>query len=491
MSTFSFRRCLWTSSVLKALEELCQCAVSPVRWICRALVRCPPDLLRSHGPRHLPSRARRRRLLRRTRRRPGQSPAQHCRPRGWPAADPQRGAHRLRRLQRRILRLSRSKRPMLDARGHQFRTHCDTELFPHLWEDHGDGMLSSICTANSPSPCGTTASNSWCWPAIASASVRFLDPANHAGGDCLLFASEIKALLASGMDQGPARSARHRPGLHLLRRARARTCFEGVNSLLPGHYLTIQPGGPTATHQAKVQDQAYWEIDFPDQGQEDLAAHRIAKQDRRRLRRGDAPGRGTPAAGRRAGCLLPQRRHRFEHRRRPGGEVAGPSVPAPPSPVAHTLDNRPPSSSAASAFRRRLPSGGTSKHILQLASTAHPSARLHRPSPSRAPPHPPPQRLTVSPQIAAAAPGPTPPHPHAPPPPPPWLSSRRICSISTRFTLFSVASANNLLPATSFPLPAFQLLSRQIFPVFNQRLIEQLFLFPPLAGSVSVLEIFS
>src|SRR4029453_7236136 len=32
----------------------------------------------------------------------------------------------------------------LEGRGHRFRTHCDTELLPHLWEDHGDGMLERL-----------------------------------------------------------------------------------------------------------------------------------------------------------------------------------------------------------------------------------------------------------------------------------------------------------------------------------------------------------
>src|SRR5947209_589379 len=27
----------------------------------------------------------------------------------------------------------------LEARGHRFRTHCDTELIPHLWEEHEEG----------------------------------------------------------------------------------------------------------------------------------------------------------------------------------------------------------------------------------------------------------------------------------------------------------------------------------------------------------------
>src|SRR5437762_2751409 len=26
----------------------------------------------------------------------------------------------------------------LEGRGHRFRTHCDTELVPHLWEDHAE-----------------------------------------------------------------------------------------------------------------------------------------------------------------------------------------------------------------------------------------------------------------------------------------------------------------------------------------------------------------
>ena len=32
----------------------------------------------------------------------------------------------------------------LESRGHHFRTHCDTELLPHLWEDHGEEMLEKL-----------------------------------------------------------------------------------------------------------------------------------------------------------------------------------------------------------------------------------------------------------------------------------------------------------------------------------------------------------
>src|SRR5678816_4750084 len=61
-------------------------------------------------------------------------------------------------------------------------------------------------------------------------------------GDWLLFASEIKALLASGM--APARPDRR--GIdHIFTFAALPepvTCFEGVQLLRAGHYLDVIPG---------------------------------------------------------------------------------------------------------------------------------------------------------------------------------------------------------------------------------------------------------
>ena len=36
------------------------------------------------------------------------------------------------------------QRAKLEARGHRFRTHCDTELFPHMWEEYGDRMFDHL-----------------------------------------------------------------------------------------------------------------------------------------------------------------------------------------------------------------------------------------------------------------------------------------------------------------------------------------------------------
>ena len=47
-------------------------------------------------------------------------------------------------------------RASLESRGHHFRTHCDTEILPHLWEDHGRTCWRN-CADNLPSPFGTNA----------------------------------------------------------------------------------------------------------------------------------------------------------------------------------------------------------------------------------------------------------------------------------------------------------------------------------------------
>ena len=81
-------------------------------------------------------------------------------------------------------------------------------------------------------------------------------------GEVLLFASEIKALLASGLV--PARPDVR--GINQVFTFFALpgpvTCFEGVSCLLPGHSLTIDLKSGTVT------DRIYWEIDFPDLGDE-------------------------------------------------------------------------------------------------------------------------------------------------------------------------------------------------------------------------------
>jgi asparagine synthase (glutamine-hydrolysing) len=158
-------------------------------------------------------------------------------------------------------------RAELTARGHRFSTHCDTELIPHLWEDHQEDLFSRLR--------GQFAFALWDGPRrrIVLARDRFgICPLywtrqTSREGDWLLFASEVKALLASGLVE--ARPDRR--GINHLFTFFALpgpiTCFEGVQLLPPGHFLSLQfssPGEP-----ARVNERSYWQIDFPDRGQED------------------------------------------------------------------------------------------------------------------------------------------------------------------------------------------------------------------------------
>jgi asparagine synthase (glutamine-hydrolysing) len=154
-------------------------------------------------------------------------------------------------------------RARLVARGHRLVTHCDAEIVPHLWEEYQEEMFDHLH--------GQFAFALW------DATGRRLILARDRFGICplfwtrqgnwFLFASEIKALLATGMV--PARPDRR--GINQVFTFFALpgpvSCFEGVQSLLPGRYLTIQFG----RHQlqlASMMEQTYWEIDFPDRGHE-------------------------------------------------------------------------------------------------------------------------------------------------------------------------------------------------------------------------------
>ncbi|MDZ4286646.1 MAG: asparagine synthase (glutamine-hydrolyzing) [Prosthecobacter sp.] len=155
------------------------------------------------------------------------------------------------------------KRVELAARGHVLHTHCDTEIIPHMWEDHQEGMWERLR--------GQFAIALWDdrRKQLLLGRDRFgISPIYWTRqGDWLLFASEIKGLLASGMV--PARPDRR--GLDHVFTFSALpgpiTCFEGVQMLPPAHYLEISPAHGRGSHPS-IQEHKYWEMDFPDQGDE-------------------------------------------------------------------------------------------------------------------------------------------------------------------------------------------------------------------------------
>jgi len=167
------------------------------------------------------------------------------------------------------------QRAELESRGHRLVTHCDTEIVPHLWEENQEGVFERLR--------GQFALALW-----DERRHRLVLGRDRFGicplywtrqGDWLLFASEIKALLASGLV--PAR-----PDLrgidHIFTFAALpgpTTCFEGVQLLPPGHYLRIVPDNDRGAAPA-ISEHAYWEMDFPDRGDEDPGRNPRALVDR-------------------------------------------------------------------------------------------------------------------------------------------------------------------------------------------------------------------
>src|SRR6516162_7204985 len=156
------------------------------------------------------------------------------------------------------------RREELKQRGHRLVTHCDTEIIPYFWEDHREGMWERLR--------GQFAIALWDERErqLQLGRDRFgIAPLFWTRqGDWLLFASEIKGLLASGMV--PARPDRR--GIdHVFTFSAVpgpRTCFENVQLLPPGHFLSITPGNGRVAR-AEVKERAYWEIHFPDEGAEE------------------------------------------------------------------------------------------------------------------------------------------------------------------------------------------------------------------------------
>ncbi|MBX6313003.1 MAG: asparagine synthase (glutamine-hydrolyzing) [Isosphaeraceae bacterium] len=142
------------------------------------------------------------------------------------------------------------------ARGHQLATRCDTETWVHLYEDLGEGMFAKAR--------GQFAVSLW------DRNRRTLILGRDRVGICplyyaerdgwLLWGSEVKALLASGL----VASRPDPKGIDYLFTffcsGTSRTFFEGVKSLPPGHYLRVRDG--------RVELRQYWDLDFPDEGDE-------------------------------------------------------------------------------------------------------------------------------------------------------------------------------------------------------------------------------
>jgi asparagine synthase (glutamine-hydrolysing) len=140
-------------------------------------------------------------------------------------------------------------RPVLEAKGHRYQTRSDTETIVHLYEEEGNGCVERLQ--------GMFAFALWDRGAkrLLLARDRLgIKPLYYTVNDReLLFASEIKAILAVAAGRPSLNPAAVPEFLATRFLAGEETFFHGIRKLLPGHIFTwSESGGPRR--------QRYWSL---------------------------------------------------------------------------------------------------------------------------------------------------------------------------------------------------------------------------------------
>jgi asparagine synthase (glutamine-hydrolysing) len=155
------------------------------------------------------------------------------------------------------------KRADLEAKGHAFQTQSDSELIVHLYEEHGEGLFPYLKGQFAFVLIDFTRG----FAILARDRFGICPLFWSRQGNVIYFGSEIKALIASGV----VRPVADRHALdHLFTffaLAGRRTAFQAIQAIAPGHYLKVdlpRGGKPTAPVERK-----YWDLDFPDWGDEE------------------------------------------------------------------------------------------------------------------------------------------------------------------------------------------------------------------------------
>lgn len=141
-------------------------------------------------------------------------------------------------------------RAELEAKGHRFATHCDTEVIVHLYEDLGPDCLAKLN--------GDFAIAIWderdksLFLGRDRVGVRPLFYSND--GPVLRFASEIKSLLVDRADAVELDPAGVAQVFQYWSTLSPRTCFDGVFEVPAGHYLLAKDG--------EIEVKPYWTVSF-------------------------------------------------------------------------------------------------------------------------------------------------------------------------------------------------------------------------------------
>jgi asparagine synthase (glutamine-hydrolysing) len=149
-------------------------------------------------------------------------------------------------------------RDALEARGHRYRTHCDTETILHLYEEHGAACVEYLR--------GMFAFAIWdetkreLFIARDRLGVKPLYYVHTPDGS-LYFASEIKALVEARAVKPEINYAALPDYLANHGTSNDETLFAGVRRLPPGHTLLWREDG-------SVEIKEYWDVSFAEEGAE-------------------------------------------------------------------------------------------------------------------------------------------------------------------------------------------------------------------------------
>ena len=126
----------------------------------------------------------------------------------------------------------------LVSRGHSFRSRCDTEILPHLYEEHGIDFPDRL-----RGMFGIAVWDRRRRRAVVARDRLGIKPLYWArSGDRVLFASELKSLLASGLIEPSLDYEAIASFLTFGFVPAPRTPLAGVQKLLPGHRLVVGEG---------------------------------------------------------------------------------------------------------------------------------------------------------------------------------------------------------------------------------------------------------
>ena len=143
----------------------------------------------------------------------------------------------------------RELRDDLLLRGHKFETNSDTEVIVHLYEEYGDDLVKYLR--------GMFAFAIWDIPKRRGLVVRDrlgIKPLFYAqSGDTLVFGSEIKAVLASGLPSKKLDYQALDAFFTFTYIPAPLTIYTDVRKLEPGHLLVFESG--------RIEKKRYWDLD--------------------------------------------------------------------------------------------------------------------------------------------------------------------------------------------------------------------------------------